>query len=311
MDIEAGRLHSFVCGHNWSSQRPNPLQARVDQSAWTSMTAGSKEILGMHDGHGFEIPDLNSIRTHRRGGPPVVLVHPVGLELSYWGMQIEALQRRYDVIAYDLPGHGRSPGSPKDWTLDKAAALLARVVRSGGTTSAHIVGLSVGGMIAQAMTLAEPALALSLTLIDTAASFPDAAREGMRARAKAAREGGMQAVLQSTIERWFTTETVAQRPDIVDRVTKTLLADDPAVHAALWDMISALNLVPELHRITCPTLILVGEFDPSSPPAAAQTLAENIPGASMHIIPHASHMAPLEKPEAINTHLLSFLASLE
>ena len=250
---------------------------------------------------------INVVRTGPRGGPPVVLVHPVGLDLTYWAGQIEALCDTHDVVAFDLPGHGSTPGTPDDWTLEKAAAVLAQVVRSTGNERAHVVGLSVGGMIAQALTLSQPDLVESLTLIDTAAAFSDAGRAGMRERARMAREGGMQAVLPSTLQRWFTPETVARRPDLIDRVTKTLLADDALVHAAMWDMISDLDLVLQLHRISCPTLILVGEHDPSSPPAAAKVLADSIAGAEMHVIPDASHMAPLEKPAVVNDYLCSFL----
>ena len=250
---------------------------------------------------------INQIRTGPRGGAPVVLVHPVGLDLSYWDRQIEALCDEHDVVAFDLPGHGSSPGSPADWTLDQAAEVLAQVVRGTGSDSAHLVGLSVGGMISQALALAQPDLVRSMTLIDTAAAFSEEGRAGMRARAGMARSGGMAAVVLSTLQRWFTPETVVRRPDLIDRVTKTLLADDPLVHAAMWDMISALDLVSQLHRISCPTLILVGEHDPSSPPAAARVLQENITGSEMHVIPGASHMAPLETPGMINGHLQAFL----
>ena len=251
---------------------------------------------------------VNVVRTGPRGAPPVVLVHPVGLDLTYWAAQIEALCDTHDVVAFDLPGHGSSPGTPEDWTLDKAAGVLAQVIRSTGHDPAHVVGLSVGGMIAQALALSQPGLVRSLTLIDTAAAFPEQARAGMRERARMAREGGMQAVLPSTLQRWFTPGTVARRPDLIDRVTKTLLADDALVHAAMWDMISALDLVAQLPLISCPTLILVGEHDPSSPPEAAQVLADNIAGAEMHVVPDASHMAPLERPAEINAYLAAFLA---
>lgn len=259
---------------------------------------------------GWAARSINMVRTGPRGGAPVVLIHPVGLDLSYWGGQIEALCDTYDVVAFDLPGHGRTPGSPADWTLDAAAGCLEQVIQLTGSGGAHLVGLSVGGMIAQALTLAKPGLVRSLTLIDTAAAFAEEGRSAMRTRAGMAREGGMQAVLRTTIERWFTPDTEARRPDLIDRVSKTLLADDPLVHAAMWDMISALDLVPQLHRITCPTLVLVGEFDPSSPPAAARVLRDNIAGAQMHVIPQASHMAPLEKPDAINAHLTRFLGTI-
>jgi 3-oxoadipate enol-lactonase len=252
---------------------------------------------------------INMVRRGPRGRSRVIMIHPVGLELSYWDGQIEALSDTYDVVAFDLPGHGRTPGSPSDCTLDKAASVLEQVIRATGSDAVHLVGVSVGGMIAQALTLAKPGLVRSLTLIDTAATFAEEGREAMRSRARTAREGGMQAVLASTIDRWFTPETQLRRPDLIDRVTKTLLADDPLVHAAMWDMISALDLASQLHRINCATLILVGEFDLSTPPAAAQVLKDNIAGAQMHIIAQASHMTPLEKPSEINAHLARFLAA--
>jgi 3-oxoadipate enol-lactonase len=260
---------------------------------------------GQNTDHGA----INAVRTGPRGGTPVVLVHPVGLDLGYWGMQIEALRQTHDVVAYDLPGHGRSAGRPGDLTLDHEADVLAGVIRSTGASAAHIIGLSVGGMIAQTLAIAEPALAASLTLIGTAATLSEPTREAMRSRAKAVRTGGMQAVLQPSIERWFTPEFVMQRPDMIDRITKTLLADDATVHAAMWDMISALDLAPKLGTIACPTLVLVGELDPSTPPAAARFLHENIAGATMQIIPEASHMVPFEKPEAVNAPLLRFLSA--
>ncbi len=89
---------------------------------------------------------VNLVRTGPRGRTPVVLVHPVGLDLIYWGAQIDALCDDHDMVAYDLPGHGASAGQPADWTLDQAAEVLAQVVRSTGGGGAHLVGLSVGGM---------------------------------------------------------------------------------------------------------------------------------------------------------------------
>jgi pimeloyl-ACP methyl ester carboxylesterase len=124
-------------------------------------------------------------------------------------------------------------------------------------------------MLAQALVLARPDLVRSLTPIATASSFPEAVCDGMRKRAETARAGGMAAVLQSTLERWFTPETSARRPDIMDRVSKTLLAANPAVHAAVWEMIAAFDTHDRLKEITCPGLILVGDRDQSTPPSTA------------------------------------------
>lgn len=253
---------------------------------------------------------INMVRTGPPEAPAVILVHPAGLDLTYWSAQIEALGEDHDVIAFDLPGHGRTSGGPADWTLENTVATLAQVIRSNGVASAHLVGLSLGGMIAQALALAEPTMVRSLALIGTAAGFSDEARAALRARGATTRDGGMHAVLSSTVQRWFTATTIARRPDLIERVIKTLLADDRLVHAAVWDMIAALDLLPMLHRIACPTLILVGEHDPSTPPSSAEILERLIPGAHLHVIADASHMAPLEKPAIVNAQLLEFLWSL-
>lgn len=253
---------------------------------------------------------VHMIRTGPRGGTPVVLVHPVGLDLTYWDRQIEALRDTHDVVAYDLPGHGGTPGTPADWTFDRAAATLGELVLSLGDEGAHIVGISVGGMIAQVFALRYPALVRSLALVGTAASFSDEARQAMRDRADTARQAGMAGVLPSTLARWFTPAFVAQRPDVVDRVGKTLLADDSAIHAAMWDMIAGLDVAGELHRIQCPTLILVGDLDPSCPPTAARVLKYRIAGSRMEVLPDTSHMSILERPALVYEHLSRFYADL-
>lgn len=254
---------------------------------------------------------VNLVRTGPRGGAPVVLVHPVGLDLTYWDRQIEDLRGTRDVIAFDLPGHGRTPGGPADWTFDKAAATLAEVISSARAGRAHVVGISVGGMIAQALALSRPDLVRSLVLIGTAASFPEQGRQALRARAALARGGGMTAVLPSTIERWFTPGTVSGRPDVIDRVAKTLLHDDPAVHAAMWDMIATLDFADRLDLIEHPTLILVGDLDPSCPPSAARALQTGIAGSRLEILPETSHIATLERPDLVNRHISEFLARLD
>lgn len=250
---------------------------------------------------------LNLIRTGPRGAPPVVLIHPVGLDLTYWADQIEALCDRFDVLALDLPGHGRSPAAPADWTLTKGAAQVAQVVAGQLGCAAHIVGLSLGGMIAQQMAISQPQAVASLNLVDTSSRYSDEVRTVMRSRAETVRTGGMGTVVDSTLDRWFTAQTRARRPDLMERVTRTLLADDAASHAVMWGVIAALDLIADLRHIHCPTQVLVGELDPSTPPATARQLQQGIAGARLEVIPSASHMAPLERPGEVNRLLVGFL----
>ncbi len=251
--------------------------------------------------------ELNWIRTGPRGSSTVILIHPVGLDLTYWGDQIEALRARYDVIAFDLPGHGRSPGRPEDVTFARFASAIAALIEQQVAAPVHVVGISVGGMIAQTLALSHPALVRSLTLIATAATFSKEARTVIGQRAQTIQTGGMPAIVAPFLERWFTPEALAQRPDLIDRITKTLLRDDPAIQAAMWTMVAGLDVLERLDEIKCPTLVLVGDRDPSTPPVFSATLAERIAGSQMIVLPNASHMLFLEQPDLTNSHLLAFL----
>lgn len=251
---------------------------------------------------------VNLVRTGPRGRPLVVLIHAVGLDLTYWGEQIEALQAFYDVIAYDLPGHGRSAPLPASFGWDESIEVLAGVISAAQAGPAHLVGLSVGGMIAQNFALARPGMVRSLTLIDTTSTFAGPVRKALRDRAETARRDGMEALLAPTLERWFTPRFMARRPDVIDRVAKTLLACDPAVHGGMWDMISTQDTAPQLPGLSLPVLVVVGEEDPTTPVAAARLIAECINGARLEIIPGASHIAPLEEPGTINALIMDFLA---
>ena len=232
-------------------------------------------------------PRLNWVRTSTEKPETIVLVHAVGYDLTYWDRQIEALRNDYNVVAFDLPGHGRSSGIAKDYSFDDAATTVAKLIETISTKPVHLVGISFGSFIAQVTTLARPNLVRSLTLIGAASHFPEEVRKGMKFRAETVRTGGMSAILQSSLERWFTPITRTQRPDIIDRVTKTLLGDDPATHAAIWDLISTFDVYGRLEEIRCPTLILVGEHDPSTPQSVAYGLAEAIRGAKIAVIPDA------------------------
>lgn len=252
---------------------------------------------------------INSVRTGPRGGTPIVFVHALGLDLTYWDQQIEALCDEFDVMAFDLPGHGQSIGDPSGWTIQQATRVLAEVVRSTGASNAHVVGLSVGSMLAQSLAVQEPSLVCSLTLIGSATTFTPDARTFLSSLSELTEAQGMQGIVQSSMPYWFSERTRSRRPDIIDRTAKTLLRADPGVHAAMWRMVSIFDMADSIHQITCPVLILVGDDDASTPIASSQVIASLIPGSEMHIVQGGGHMLPLEKPFAVSEHLARFVRS--
>lgn len=149
-----------------------------------------------------------------------------------------------------------------------------------------------------------------LTLIDTAATFTDGARAAMRATGAAARDLGMPSVIEPMIAPWFTAAAVARRPDLMDRVRKTRLADDPQVHGAMWDLIASFDDLHDLPSLTCPTLVMVGDQDETTPAATAASLRDAVKGARLRIVANAAHLATIDQPKIDNRHLLSFLATI-
>lgn len=254
---------------------------------------------------------LHHVRTGPRGHPPLLLLHPAGLDLTYWDNLIAAWKDGHDVIAVDLPGHGRSSTDSGPWTFAAAVEHMIQLMEAMGLARVHLAGISVGGMIAQTFALRHPDRVASLSLIATASEFPAEVRAGMQDRARRLRAGGMPAVIDETIKRWFAPQTIQERPDLPDRATRTLLADDAEVHAQLWEEVSRLDTTTALSGVVAPTLILAGELDPSCPPAASRVMQDRIDGAQLVVLPGTSHMATLERPAAVASHVAAFVDAVD
>ena len=256
------------------------------------------------------VGEINVARTEGRGGAPLLLLHPVGLDLTWWGAQFEAFGREREVVAFDMPGHGLSSNLAVPPTFELMAQAVEGVLdRVGGP--ADLVGVSVGGMIAQTFALRRPELVRSLTLVATLCTFPEEVRQALRERARVAREQGMAHIANLSNERWFTPAFRSRRPDLLERARRSLLQQPGDFHAAMWEMIAGLDLEARLPAIRCPTLIIAGEADANAPPAAGRTIAQGVPGASLHLMPGIAHFPPFEAPDAFNVILRSFLDEVD
>lgn len=255
---------------------------------------------------------VNGLQLHYQldgQGPPVLLLHPVGLDLTWWEAQVEALRSEFQVLRMDFRGHGKSTIAPPPYTLADFAADAHALLGALDIESVHVIGLSLGGMVAQLLALEYPTEVRSLVLSNTLCTLPAEARQAMRARGEAAEQGGMAAVVEPTIERWFT-RGFFDSP-LVARCRRHLLAQDVSAWASSWRAIADLDTLPRLGEIHVPTLVTTGDADVSTPVAAAQSIANRIPGAVLKVMPGAPHMAPYERPKLFNSLVFEFLRSIK
>lgn len=257
------------------------------------------------------ISGINHIRTGPRGGRPVVFLHGVGLDLTWWGAQVDEFGLDRDVIALDLPGHGLSPMPVEPPSFESMTKAVEGLLDHLDTGPVHLVGISFGGMLAQTLALKRPDLVCSLSLVATLCTFPDAVRSALHERARVALDEGMATIARLSNERWFPLAFRTRRPDILDRATKSLMQQNPAFHASIWNLIAGLDLEAQLPVIACPTLVIVGGEDVNAPISAGTRIAELIAGSELHEMGGLGHFPPFEAPVSFNPLLSSFLARSE
>jgi len=237
--------------------------------------------------------------------PVVVFSNSIGTTLEMWDAQARVLAPRYRVLRYDTRGHGRSPLAQGSVTIGVLADDLAGLLDALGIGRAHVVGLSLGGMTAQALAAARPDRVHGLVLMATSAYLP----LGWAERAALVRRDGMGAIAGAVMERWF---TPAFRTDArVTALHGRFLQTEPEGYALCCEAIGAMDLRPGNATITAPTLIIAGANDPATPPAMSEDIRSLIPGSELIVLPRAAHILSIEQDAAVNRHLLGLLAPLE
>jgi 3-oxoadipate enol-lactonase len=242
------------------------------------------------------------------GAPTVTLSHSLATDMGMWDPQVAALATRYRVLRYETRGHGQTEAPAGPYTLEMLAADARSLLEGLGIARTHFVGLSMGGMIGQALALTAPHLLSSLVLCDTSSRIPSEAKPLWDQRIATAETKGMEPLVDSTLERWFTAGFRARRPDVVDRVRGMIRATPPRGYAGCCHAIAALDLTDRLGAITLPTLIIVGAEDPGTPPAMSETIQRQIRGSELVVLKSAAHLSNLEQPDEFNRALTEFLA---
>jgi pimeloyl-ACP methyl ester carboxylesterase len=244
-------------------------------------------------------------------GPPVLLVHGVGARGQVWDKVVQRLAPHYRCISYDLRGHGGSDGADQPFGLDQFVADLEALRALLDIEKAHIVGHSLGGMIAPAYAHAYPSHARSLSLVSTAAFRSPEAFANLAAFVKRIDAGGPPAVLGTLLDRWFTDRFRQEHADVVAARREQVLQLDSRVYRETYNVFATAETGQWLADIKVPTLVMTGEFDMGCGPALNRKMAETIPQAVLKILPGLRHSILVEAPDTVADALLAFLGSLK
>jgi 3-oxoadipate enol-lactonase len=258
--------------------------------------------------------NANGIETYyeihgKEDAPWLVFSHSLACSVRMWDGEIARLKDRFRVLAYDTRGHGQSAAPRAAYTLEQLADDLFSLLRELKVAQPHFCGLSMGGMIGQTAALKYPGIFRTMTLCDTTSRYPAEAAPMWQERIRIAESKGMAALVQPTLERWFTEAFRKNHPDKVRAIAASIEKTPVAGYVGCCNAIPKINVTARLKEIRTPTLVICGENDPGTPPAMAREIQENIAGSRLVLIPQAAHLSNIEQPEAFNRALADFLSS--
>ncbi|MGY0216480.1 alpha/beta fold hydrolase [Endozoicomonadaceae bacterium StTr2] len=245
-------------------------------------------------------------------GMPVVLIHGVGLNKSMWGGQLAGLADQFQLISYDMLGHGHSQQPADGAGLQDYADQLRELLDHLQIPRATVIGFSMGGLVARAFALAHPDYLSGLVIMNSVFGRTDEQRRGVQARTREVAEKGPAANVDAALERWFSREYRAASPAQIELIRQTLGQNSHQGYLKTYDLFASQDnyMADQLHQIRTPSLVITGELDSGSTPHMAQSLARAIPGALCEVLPEQRHMMPMESPREVNHHLRTFLSNL-
>ena len=241
---------------------------------------------------------------HPEAPRAIVFSNSLGTDFRIWDHVVARLDRDLRVLRYDLRGHGLSDVPPAPYSIQDHVTDLTALMEARGVRDALVVGLSVGGLIAQGLAAQRPDLARALILCDTAHRIGSV--ESWSARIDAVRKGGIASIADSILERWFSKSFRERAPvelaGYCNMLTRTPAEGYIGTCAALRDA----DLTETTRKLKQPTLCLVGAEDGATPPDLVRSLSALIPDASFEIVAEAGHLPCIERPDIVAARIRAF-----
>jgi (E)-2-((N-methylformamido)methylene)succinate hydrolase len=246
-------------------------------------------------------------------GTAVILIHGVGMDSSIWSLQIEALAQGHDVIAYDMLGHGGTTLPPTDARLSDYADQLLSLMDRLDLDKAHVVGHSMGALVALEFALTHAARCRSVTALNAVYCRTPEQRAAVEARALALADGAASSSADGALARWFGNPVPAHLAARADMVRNLLSSVDPVGYARTYSLFARSD---DAHRgrletLAVPSLFATGELDPNSTPAMSEAMAAAAPNARCEILRGERHVMALTATATVNHNLRAFIDAVE
>jgi pimeloyl-ACP methyl ester carboxylesterase len=256
---------------------------------------------GMFDGTAYSVAGE---------GDALVLIHGVGMNRGVWAPQVDALQDSFRVVSYDMLGHGASRLPTALPVLDEYAAQLAALLDHLQIDVAHVVGHSMGSLIALEFALQYPARVASVVALNAVYDRTPTQRAAVMQRAASLEGGGLeQPSIDATVARWFDDPVPGHLAQVAELVRSLLETVNPEGYARTYRLFASSDQahVGRLPQLTVPALFMTGECDPNSSPAMSHSMATAAPRGRAEIIANERHMMNVTAPAIVNQRLVQFI----
>jgi 3-oxoadipate enol-lactonase len=246
-------------------------------------------------------------------GPQVTVLHSVGLSTREgWRYQIPAFAKHFDVLSFDFRGLGQSERGSKPLGIDTFVSDLELLLADLKIANTAVMGISLGGFVAQAFALKRPDLVSALVLVSTTCQHLPENQARRRERNERVRKLGMAAAADHQLDNQFPADFARANPDVMSWYREHYLANDPYAYAEVLDDLGRFSSCDRLATIKCPTLIVGGDSDKSVvagkfPLDSPTRLHGLIPGSNLAIVPGAQHYPQIDHADVFNTCVLDFL----
>ena len=238
--------------------------------------------------------------------PVLMLCNSLGTDLHMWDDQVKAITERFRLVRYDRRGHGKS-GAPKGpYNMEMLGRDALAVMDGAGVQKVNWCGLSMGGMVGMWLGANAPQRIDRLVLSNTSSYMAD--KQIWNDRIKTVRAGGLAAIVDGTMERWFTKDFRERAPQAIARMKEMMLKTPLEGYIGCGEAVRDMDHREIIRKIAAPTLIIAGRHDPATTVEAGEFLRDRIPGAKLAVL-EAAHIANVEQPQAYTDTLLTFLTS--